>query len=654
MSESLGSPLDDVPSELNINNSELLRSTTDSVPIVEVPQESVLPVEDPSSEAMGSAVFDPAGASSFLSLLSSGVSVFRESGHTLAEQIALCCAWPISERYVALDFLAARGIGLLHVHLCAMRGDLQAVLTEVEKGNLLLTDSQDNTVITYLCAHGHINILSELYSRCPYLCVKTNKEGSTPLLFAVQNGHFLIAEWLMEHAGAQIPAKIEGGSFALYLAGWNGHVETAKWLVGKGADVEQRTENGETTLMCAAKRGHLDLVRYLVTEGNAKVDAVNENRTALLNACYRGYLDVVKCLVQEGKATVPGSCSLIAAAHSGCLKLARFLVDNGSQVGEVAQEGKVGWLLSLEITALLQAVRDGHLELAQWLICNGANINERDHGGSPLLLRAVGSVAMVKWLVQECGVAVSEPNETTGETALISAAYEGQLEAVKWLLREGGAQQNEKTRSGCTALLAALRENQAHVVTSWHVDFGFSFADALPRYRNIAKGDCFHLCDIRGLFDAVAVDYHIRQHIDVVRCVAREILQTSNLLPTALQNIITDYAARHDRELKDLHDTIFKKHFSILSQQKGFHPGFWDITQDVVNNLVHHIVGDQPSTILSLYSLLQRYKKDNIVMVTQQKCVNRTLDEVVSELSSLLVKRDTENDDNNVKKKRKL
>jgi imidazolonepropionase-like amidohydrolase len=101
------------------------------------------------------------------------------------------------------------------------------------------------------------------------------------------------------------------------------------------------------------------------------------------------------------------------------------------------------------------------------------NINKvKTASGCTLLHYAVasGKLNVVQWLLKEGGAQINEKDDF-GLTALSCAASKGHLEVVKWLLKEGGAQIDERTRRGLTILLCAASKGQLEVV-EWLLEEG--------------------------------------------------------------------------------------------------------------------------------------------------------------------------------------
>ncbi|CVL12472.1 uncharacterized protein FPRN_15068 [Fusarium proliferatum] len=95
-------------------------------------------------------------------------------------------------------------------------------------------------------------------------------EGRSPVQFAIEHGHFKIAEILL-HSGAKVNAapSFFAGATSLQIAAIMGHIGLAKLLLEAGARVNAKgsRQDGRTALEGAAERGRLDMVELLLHHG---------------------------------------------------------------------------------------------------------------------------------------------------------------------------------------------------------------------------------------------------------------------------------------------------------------------------------------------------------------------------------------------------
>jgi ankyrin repeat protein len=195
-------------------------------------------------------------------------------------------------------------------------------------------------------------------------------------------------------------------------------------------------------------------------------------------------LFVAKCrpVAPAGAAsssTVELSAALLTAVREGDHTTARALLD---QRADLRARNEVG------DTALMQAALNGDKEMMQLLLQRGADVNARGVYDVTVLLRAVHDPNKVQLLLRHgAGVddramvlaAMAPGSRKTleqlfhrggnvnaavgGYTALMAAAYGGDLEAATWLV-EHGADVKARTEAGCTALNGASVSGNAAIV----------------------------------------------------------------------------------------------------------------------------------------------------------------------------------------------
>ena len=115
---------------------------------------------------------------------------------------------------------------------------------------------------------------------------------------------------------------------------------------------------------------------------------------------------------------------------------------------------------------LIRACRDGELALVQFLVNDcGADVHEVDECGNTALMIAClsGKLEVVKYLVEECKADVNA-QDLNGMTVLVEACLRGGADIVKCLVNDCGADVNAQDRGGQTALMiACLRGNLEEV-----------------------------------------------------------------------------------------------------------------------------------------------------------------------------------------------
>jgi uncharacterized protein len=316
-------------------------------------------------------------------------------------------------------------------------------------------------------------------------------DGTTALQWAVRLDDLDTADMLIR-AGAHVSAANRAGATPMQLAALNGNAAMVERLIRAGADPNgPLTQYGDTALMLASRTGKIDAVTVLLDNG-AKVNAKETwgGTTALMWAVAERHSAAVKVLIDhaadvnarsyfvpaangrgfEGRTPVapkPGQAAeefasgwftpLMFAAREGDVESARFLVAAGADVNATGSDGK---------DALGLAIFNGNYELASLLLDNKSKVNQADTQGFTPLFWAVDRRNMetapnFPWmvttdplpLIRKLLDAGADPNVPVNNTprarmragsprivfatALMRAAFSGDLELVKLLLAKG-------------------------------------------------------------------------------------------------------------------------------------------------------------------------------------------------------------------------
>ena len=274
-----------------------------------------------------------------------------------------------------------------------------------------------------LAAHaGHADIVEELIFAVASPDMR-DPEGSTALMRAAKNGHTEIVQ-VLEANGAVVDAVNAAGNSAIVWAASEGHLDTVKVLRELGADAERRNGDGDTPIMWAARNGHDSIVKYLLSTIHPDVNEANDRGdTLFLLASEQGSLDTLNMLREGGADTQvinnDGNGGLILAAMNG-------------HVDTVAEF--VEWCKP-------QVPRDYDKPWATRNKAARVNANADDEDALPP------------------GPPKNVRNYTTGHTALMVAAENGQHEMVELLLADDAdVNLRNRVRVACSeASLACLR-----------------------------------------------------------------------------------------------------------------------------------------------------------------------------------------------------
>jgi ankyrin repeat protein len=328
-------------------------------------------------------------------------------------------------------------------------------------------------------------------------------DGSTALMWAAHHEDAELVRQLIRR-GADVNAVNDYGVFAMQEAAAVGNAEILELLLGAGADVESPNLEGQTALMAVARTGRTDAAQVLIDAG-ADVNAVESwgGQTALMWAAAQSQADMIRTLIAAGAdpdAQAPardwvrltseprikemfsgGFTPLIYAAREGCAACVHALIDGGADPDKHDPDGQ---------TPIIAALLNSHFAAAAALVERGADPNKWDWWGrTPLYAAADMNITPngaridlpsmdvvtgldVARMLLEAG---ADPNlrlknnplprnivfdrgqdgqMTTGATALMRAAYGGDLEMMNLLL-DNGARVDIPNIDGVSAFSAA-------------------------------------------------------------------------------------------------------------------------------------------------------------------------------------------------------
>lgn len=286
-------------------------------------------------------------------------------------------------------------------------------------------------------------------------------DGATALHWAAYHGDTELAELLLD-AGADPSAANRNGSTPMWLAASRGNATMIETLLEGGADANEELPLGRRPLMLAARSGSVDAVRVLLDHG-ADVNASETERgtTALMQAADQGHADVIALLTERGAD--------VAAVSAPVFRDGRTAALGKSGDPRNAVRRQVIAVLCEQPSPDLSTLRDLISESSEdEVLAELANANfvlSTEDICSRLERGALGFV----FTSGRRGGGTREPDG--GElTALVYAARTGAIDAAQALL-EAGADVNQVTRYGWTALLAAT-QNRNYRMGKFLIDNG--------------------------------------------------------------------------------------------------------------------------------------------------------------------------------------
>jgi uncharacterized protein len=357
----------------------------------------------------------------------------------------------------------------------AERGDRTAIRTLIEKKADVNAAQVDGTTALHWAVRANDLELTDLLLRAGARVSVANQSDASPMLLAAMNGNAAILERLIQ-AGADPNAPLSHtGDTALMMAARTGKADAVKVLLDHGAQVNAKeTWGGTTALMWAIAERHPEVTKLLVERGadvNAKSNFVPE-------ASGRGFEGTAP-VVAAPKQTIEEFASgwmtpLMFAAREDDLESARILIEAKADVNAAGGDGK---------DPLGLALFNGSYDVASLLVDNHANVNHADVQRFTPLFWAVDRRNMetapnFPWmvttdplpLIKKLLDAGANPNALVNNTprarmregsprivfatALMRAAFSGDIELVKLLLAHG-ADPNIQSSDRETTLEAA-------------------------------------------------------------------------------------------------------------------------------------------------------------------------------------------------------
>ncbi|VVD04229.1 unnamed protein product [Leptidea sinapis] len=264
-------------------------------------------------------------------------------------------------------------------------------------------------------------------------CGKTLLRRQRRLLRRIRKVYLL--SWRSEELNMVVTAKVSGAT-PLVIACRNGHYDVAEYLIERcKADIEQPgsvTFDGETIegappLWCAAAAGHLPLVRLLVRAGANVNSTTRTHSTPLRAACFDGHYDIVKFLVENGAdieiANRHGHTCLMIACYKGHIRIAKYLLSLNADVNRKSVKGN---------TALHDCAESGSLHILKMLLVHGATMDVDSYGMTPLLAASVtGNTHIVQHLISAQNGLVSR-QQRIDALELLGATYVDKRRDMLW------------------------------------------------------------------------------------------------------------------------------------------------------------------------------------------------------------------------------
>jgi ankyrin repeat protein len=226
------------------------------------------------------------------------------------------------------------------------KGDAEKLKEFLSKGiKTDLRDKEGFTPLHYAVINNRKDIAEILIKHGANVNTK-NLLGETPLHYSARLCLAEIAELLVS-SGANVNITNNYGMTPLHYSAHNNCIAVAKVLIDNSADPNIREDNGCTPLHWASSNCYLDMV-WLLLEGGASPHITNKDgKTPIDLAREKNCIEIVRKLVERGAVTRHSEISIVEVKSSGLKEEAwgKLIVKiRGRGVVHVLIEGDVEWL----------------------------------------------------------------------------------------------------------------------------------------------------------------------------------------------------------------------------------------------------------------------------------------------------------------------
>ncbi|WP_089723852.1 ankyrin repeat domain-containing protein [Candidatus Thiosymbion oneisti] len=238
----------------------------------------------------------------------------------------------------------------------------------------------------------------------------------------------------------------------------NGRIEEVRGFLARGASVDTTDTDGDSLLLLAAGEGDLEMVKLLLARGADPLHVGSDGFVVWHWAAYGCSLEIARLLLPLNPhidlKDYDGITPLGYALMDDCMEVAEFLLVHGADPDSTDDNGR---------TLLHDAAARGNEKGVRLLLKYGARIDVEDKRGAlpcqyvpddkeELLLKLIpedglGDTerlidAVSNWRVKEvedflAGGADVNTTDADGDSLLLLAAAEGDLDMVKLLLERG-------------------------------------------------------------------------------------------------------------------------------------------------------------------------------------------------------------------------
>ncbi|XP_071112675.1 ankyrin-2-like [Haliotis cracherodii] len=331
------------------------------------------------------------------------------------------------------------------LHLACVKGEIRIVQILLDEGkmDIEVTGQRNRTPLMYACRNGQLETAKKLVARHANISVLDETSFSC-LHLAAMKGHVPTAEWLLSlNPGIVVDCTNDTGRTPLMFALQNGHADMVDWLITHGSDIALKDHSMVSCVHMAVQSGRLPLVELCLEKGQNVNSCSNSYQTPVMRACKQGDLNLVKCLVEKGANVNLGSGCLNAACIGGSLEMVEYLISTFPTI----DINKCG---PKNRTPVMTACFHGHTDIVEYLQSKGADILARDKFEQTCLHVACRSdhVEIAERLLEIIPI---DDIDCNGMTPLMFAVKSKCFDLVDFLV-EHGANMNIRNNHGQTTL----------------------------------------------------------------------------------------------------------------------------------------------------------------------------------------------------------
>ncbi|XP_046359210.2 ankyrin-3-like isoform X1 [Haliotis rufescens] len=331
------------------------------------------------------------------------------------------------------------------LHLACVKGEIRIVQILLDEGkmDIEVTGQRNRTPLMYACRNGQFETAKKLVARHANTSVLDETSFSC-LHLAAMKGHVPTAEWLLSlNPGIVVDCTNDTGRTPLMFALQNGHADMVDWLIEHGSDIALKDHSMVSCVHMAVQSGRLPLVELCLEKGQNVNSCSNSYQTPVMRACKQGDLNLVKCLVAKDANVNLGNGCLNAACIGGSLEMVEYLISTFPKI----DINKCG---PKNRTPVMTACFHGHTDIVEYLQSKGADILAKDKFEQTCLHVACrsGHVEIAERLLEIIPI---DDIDCNGMTPLMFAVKSKCFDMVDFLV-EHGANMNIRNNHGQTTL----------------------------------------------------------------------------------------------------------------------------------------------------------------------------------------------------------